>query len=361
MRVPFLDVAAAYRELAPMIDSALHTCLERGVFIGGGEVTSFEADFAEFVDCAHCVGVGNGLDALTLTLRALDIGAGDEVIVPAHTFIATWLAVSQVGATPVPVEPTVQGFNIDPQALGAALTERTKAIIPVHLYGEPADMEPICAFASEHELFVIEDAAQAHGARYAGRRVGSFGDAACWSFYPAKNLGAIGDGGAVTTNDARLAQRVRELGNYGSLTKYRHERQGTNSRLDPIQAAVLSIKLKVLDQWNQRRRHVAARYLAELAASDLQLPEVGVDADHVWHLFVVQHEARDALRDRLSRAGIGTGVHYPRAPHRQPAYAHRSIPELPRAEALGRRVLSLPIGPHMTPEQVDATIQACRA
>ncbi len=362
MRVPFLDVAAGYRELAPAINAAVQGCLERGFYIGGGEVVAFETAFASYTGAAHCVGVGNGLDALTLTLRALDIGPGDEVIVPAHTFIATWLAVSQVGATPIPVDAQESGFNIDVEQIEAAITERTRAIMPVHLYGEPAPMQAIMQLAAQHDLRVIEDAAQAHGARAQGQAIGNFGVAACWSFYPAKNLGAAGDGGAVTTSDPALAQRVRELANYGSRAKYSHERLGVNSRLDPLQAAVLSVKLEVLDQWNQRRRHVARRYLEELADSSLVLPKVVDIDDSAWHLFVVEHENRDALRQRLQRAGVETGVHYPRPPHKQKAYAQLTVRAvLDRAEALSRRVVSLPIGPHLSADAVSTTIAACCA
>ena len=264
--IPFLDLRASYLELKTALDSAFQRVMASGWYILGEELKAFEAEFAEYCNVKYCVGVGNGLDALHLILRAMDIGQGDEVIVPSNTFIATWLAVSYAGATPVPVEPDEATYNIDPSKIEAAITEKTKAIMPVHLYGQPADMDPILKIAARHHLKVIEDAAQAHGARYKGKRTGSLGDAAGFSFYPGKNLGAFGDGGAVTTNDSTLAERVRRLSNYGSQVKYAHDVKGFNSRLDELQAALLRVKLRHLDAWNGRRRQIAAQYLRKLNA-----------------------------------------------------------------------------------------------
>ena len=291
-------------------------------YLLGVEMKAFESEFAKYCEAKHCVAVGNGLDALHLILRAYDIGAGDEVIVPTNTFIATWLAVSYAGATPVPVEPDPRTFNIDPNRIEAAITPKTKAIMPVHLYGQPADTDPIMDIARRHGLKVIEDNAQAQGARYKGRRTGSLGDAAGNSFYPGKNLGAFSDAGAVTTNDAQLADRVRTLRNYGSKEKYYYEIKGFNSRLDELQAAFLQVKLKKLDAWNARRRGIAARYLAELdKVPNLTLPLVPDWAEPVWHLFVVRHPKRDALQQKLAATDIGTLIHYPVPPHLSGAYA----------------------------------------
>ncbi len=265
MNVPFLDLKTPYYEIKEELDAAWHRVMASGWYVLGQEVESFEHEFAAYCEAKHCVGVGNGLDALYLILRAMEIGPGDEVIVPSNTYIATWLAVSMTGATPVPVEPDEVSYNIDPALIEAAITTRTKAILPVHLYGLPADLEPILKIASRHGLRVLEDAAQAHGARYKGKRIGAHGDAVAWSFYPGKNLGAFGDGGAVTTNDRHLAEKLRALRNYGSRVKYVNEVKGVNSRLDPLQAAVLRVKLKYLDEWNERRKRVASLYLERLA------------------------------------------------------------------------------------------------
>lgn len=351
MKVPFLDLGAAYRDLKYEIDAAVARVLASGWYILGQEVEAFEAEFADYCEARHCVGVGNGLEALHLILWAMGIGPGDEVIVPSNTYIATWLAVSYAGATPVPVEPDERTYNIDPSLIEAAITTRTKAILAVHLYGQPADMDAINAIANKHQLKVIEDAAQAHGARYKRRRCGSLGDAAGFSFYPGKNLGALGDGGAVVSNDAQLAERVRVLRNYGSRKKYHNEVKGYNSRLDELQAAVLRVKLTKLDAWNDRRQVLAAAYLNALAGIDgLVLPFVPDWADPVWHLFVVRHAGRDTLHQRLQQAGIGTMVHYPIPPHLQPAYAELDLREgaFFIAEQMARQVLSLPMGPHLS-------------
>jgi len=291
-------------------------------------------------------------------LRALDIGPGDEVIVPSNTYIATWLAVSGVGATPVPVEPDPSTHNIDPTRIEAAITPQTRALLPVHLYGQPADLDPILDIARRHGLRVIEDAAQAHGARYKGQRIGVHGDIVCWSFYPGKNLGALGDAGAITTDNPDLAERIRVLRNYGSRVKYVNEVQGANSRLDPLQAAVLRVKLEHLDAWTDRRRALAAQYLAGLAGTDLILPHVPDWADPAWHLFVVRTKAREALQTRLSAASIGTLIHYPIPPHMQAAYADMKFaPDAFRlARQLADEVLSLPIGPHLSPEDVETVL-----
>ena len=347
--IPFLDLGAAYRELKDEIDTAIGRVLASGWYILGPELEAFEEEWAAYCGAKHAVGVGNGLDALTLALRAFGIGPGDEVIVPSNTYIATWLAVSAVGARPVPVEPDPATHNIDPERTEAALTPATRAIMPVHLYGQPADLDPILAIARSHGLAVVEDAAQAHGARYKGRWIGAHGDAVCWSFYPGKNLGALGDGGAVTTNRADVADRIRVLRNYGSRRKYVNEARGVNSRLDPVQAAVLRVKLRHLDAWNARRAQVAEVYLQGLAGSDLVLPHVPEWAEPAWHLFVVRSPNRDALQARLAEAGVQTLIHYPVPPHMQEAYADLglAVDTLPRARRLSGEVLSLPMGPHL--------------
>ncbi len=362
MNIPLLDLGAAYDELREEIETAVMASLRSGWYIGGEAVEAFECDFAEYTDTAHCIGVGNGLDALHLALLAMGVGPGDEVIVPSNTYIATWLAVSHCGAVPVPVEPLESTFNIDPTRIETAITPRTRVILPVHLYGQPADMDPILDIARRHGLRVLEDAAQAHGARYNGRRIGGHGDAVAWSFYPGKNLGALGDAGAVTTRDDLLADRIRMLRNYGSRQKYVNEVQGFNSRLDPAQAAALRVKLRYLDKWNARRQDIAGRYAEGLAGAGLALPTVPEGGEPVWHLYVVRHPRRDALQRHLSEAGIGTLIHYPIPPHRQEAYAEAGFPAgaFPIAEAMAQEVLSLPIGPHLGPDAVEAVIAAVR-
>jgi len=394
MKVPFLDLRAAYLELKPEIDDAVARVLNSGCYILGEEVEAFEAEWAAYCEAKHAVGVANGLDALHFALRALGVGAGDEVIVPSNTYIATWLAVSQCGATPVPVEPDASTYNIDPARIEQAITPATRVIIPVHLYGQPADLAPILAIARKHGLRVVEDAAQAHGARYKGQRIGAHGDVVAWSFYPGKNLGALGDGGAISTNDPEIADRIRVLRNYGSRVKYENEVQGHNSRLDPIQAAVLRVKLQVLDEWNARRKAIATMYLESLnviaepeslyqsatkskrfagentpvkynndrlvqnynSESKLKLPSVLKWADPVWHLFVVRHPKRDQLQHRLAQAGIQTMIHYPIPPHKQQAYAnfYHSNLDLKLASQLANEVISLPIGPHVDVMQLKS-------
>ena len=361
-RVPFLDLGLAFAELSDRIEAAVQRVLSSGRYVLGPEVTAFEQEFADFVGARHCVSVGSGLDALGLVVEACGVSPGDEVVVPAHTFVATWLAASRVGAVPVPVDVDPRGYTLDPDLLEAAVTPKTRMVVPVHIYGRPTEMDAIAGVAARCGLFLLEDAAQAHGARYRGARVGSLGGAAAWSFYPGKNLGAFGDGGAVTTDDAELAERVRLLRDYGAPEKYRHELAGTNSRLDELQAAVLRVKLEHLDEWNDRRRWVAARYLEGLEGTGLVLPEVEPDADHVWHLFVVRTPRREELRLSLADAGVETGIHYPRAPHRQPVFADLRIePEVvPVTEALQHEILSLPIGPHLSDDQVDYVVDRVR-
>ncbi|MDQ6730286.1 MAG: DegT/DnrJ/EryC1/StrS family aminotransferase [Actinomycetota bacterium] len=359
-RIPFLDVPAIYVELREELDAAAQSVLSSGAYILGPEVTAFEAEFAAYCQTRHAVGVASGLDALRLILLASEIGPGDEVIVPSNTFIATWLAVSQAGATPVPVEPDPVTHNITAERIAPAISERTRAVMPVHLYGQPADMDEIVALGRRQGVPVIEDAAQAHGARYRGRRAGSLADAAGFSFYPGKNLGALGDGGAVTTDDDELADRVRLLRNYGSRQKYRHETPGLNSRLDSLQAAFLRVKLRRLDEFNDRRRTVATRYLERLDGA-IVVPAVPEWCEPVWHLFVVRHSRRDELQRRLADAGVDTIIHYPIPPHRTGAYAEFASAELPVADQLAGQVLSLPIGPHLPAGDVERVIDAVHA
>jgi dTDP-4-amino-4,6-dideoxygalactose transaminase len=362
-QVPFLDLGASYRELRPELDAAVARVLESGWYLLGDELRAFETEYAQYVGARHCVGTANGLDALHLSLRALGVGPGDEVVVPSNTYIATWLAVTQVGATPVPVEPEAGSYNLDPDRVAAALTARTRALLPVHLYGRPADMGPLRTLADRHGLALLDDAAQAHGARYRGRRVGGLADATAWSFYPGKNLGAFGDGGAVTTDDDRIAAQLRVLRNYGSRVKYVNEVPGYNSRLDEVQAAVLRVKLAHLDAWNARRARVARLYREGLAGCDIRLPGEDPRDEHAWHLFVVRTPGREALRARLEAAGVSTLIHYPIPPHLQAAYAPAGFRagDFPIAEQLHAEVLSLPIGPHLGDGDVDATIAAVRA
>src|SRR5262245_43585899 len=342
--VPFLDLGQTYFEIKDELDEAYSRVMNSGWYILGEEVKAFAQEFAAYCGTRYCVGVGNGLEALQLIMRAYGIGSGDEVIVPANTYIATWLAVSNAGATVVPVEPDERTFNIDPRRIEAAITTRTKALLPVHLYGQPADMDPSNRLARKHKLRVIEDAAQAHGGRYKDRRVGSLGDATGWSFYPTKNLGAYGDAGAITTDDEALSERVRTLRNYGSKTKYYNEEKGINSRLDELQAALLRVRLKHLDEWNMRRARIAAMYLEGLEETELMLPGVCDGAEPVWHLFVVRSKRRDELQSYLKSAGINTLVHYPVPPHLQEAYigSDSKSGSFPITEAIHREVLSLP-------------------
>lgn len=354
MTIDFLNLKRVNAPHDAAIRAAIDKILNSGWYVLGDETSAFEREFAAYCGVAQCIGVANGLDALHLILRAYDIGAGDEVIVPSNTFIATWLAVSRAGARVVPVEPDERTCNIDPQLIEAAITPRTRAIMPVHLYGQPADMDPINEIARKHGLRVIEDAAQAHGARYRGRRTGGLGDAAGFSFYPGKNLGALGDGGAICTNDAQLAEKLRKLRNYGSSVKYRHEMDGMNSRLDELQSAILRAKLRELDAENARRAVVAAAYTEALAHSPLELPYVSEGAEPVWHLYVVKTTNRALLQAHLNAQGIGTLVHYPIACHRQPVYANETWPDLPIADRLQDSVLSLPMAPYLDSAEIAA-------
>ena len=353
-KISFLDLSALHRTVGDSLDQAYRRVMDSGCFIMGSELESFESEFAAYCGVKYCIGVGNGLEALHLLLRAYGIGPGDEVIVPSNTFIATWLAVTQCGATPVPVEPDVNTHNIDPTLVSAAITSRTRAIMPVHLYGQTADMDPINEIATRHGLIVLEDAAQAQGARYKGRRVGSLGHAAATSFYPGKNLGALGDGGAVMTSDANIAEKVKQLRNYGSKIKYQHDVPGFNSRLDEMQAAFLRVKLAKLDAWNEARRSVAARYKQFLTEADVVPPFVPDYAEPVWHLYVIRSRQRDALKSYLERNGISTVIHYPIPPHRQSCYQEFANASLPIAELLAAEVLSLPISPVMSSEDTEA-------
>ncbi len=360
--VSFLDLGATYRELKMEIDAAVARVLDSGWYLLGAELEAFEAEYAAYTGARYCIGVGNGLEALHLSLRAMDIGPGDEVLVPSNTYIATWLAVSQVGATPVPVEPDERTYNMDPQHIEDAITARTRAILPVHLYGQPADMVPILACAEKHGLKVLADGAQAHGARYRGAPIGGLGDATAWSFYPGKNLGAYGDAGAVTTDDPALAERIRMLRNYGSRVKYVNEIQGYNSRLDEMQAAILRVKLRYMDTWNARRAQLAEGYAKALANHSLALPWVPEWAQAAWHLYVICTPQREALQKHLRERGIETLIHYPIPPHLQKAYSCLGLKrdDLPIASRLADEVMSLPIGPHMSSadhNQVIATLQ----
>ena len=338
--------------------------MDSGWYILGAEVDAFEQEFASYCGARHCIAMANGLDALHLILRAYGIGPGDEVIVPSNTYIASWLAVSQAGATPVPVEPVLETSNLDPSLVEAAITPRTRAIMPVHLYGQPADMAPLMSVAARHGLKVIEDAAQAHGAVYRGALAGALGDAAGWSFYPGKNLGAYGDAGGVTTSDDQLADRLRVLRNYGSRVKYFNEVAGYNSRLDPLQAAFLRVRLQHVDEWNSRRRGMAERYATALSGlAGISLPHVPDGTISAWHLFVIRCKERDALQAYLQSRGIGTLIHYPVPPHKSGAYAGTAAANgsYPLADELADTVLSLPMGPHMTGDQQQTVIEAIHA
>ncbi len=362
--VAFLDVGATYRELQPSIDQAVARVLTSGWYILGPEVEAFEKEFARSVGARHCVGVANGLDALVLGLAARGIGPDDEVIVPSNTYIATWIAATRVGARVVPVEPDPTTFNIDPKKVESAVTARTKAIVPVHLYGLPAEMDAIADVARRHGLFLFDDAAQAHGARYKDRTVGALADATAWSFYPGKNLGAFGDGGAITTDDDGLAATLNSLRNYGSSVKYENDLVGYNSRLDPLQAAVLRAKLPHLEAWNARRETIAQLYSRELSGLEwLRLPRFPEHCRSALHLFVVQCEDRARVQEHLSRHGVQTLVHYPIPPHRQVAYSDLGFPEgsFPISERLHREVLSLPMGPHLTQDDAMRVVRAVRS
>jgi dTDP-4-amino-4,6-dideoxygalactose transaminase len=358
--IPFLDMKPHYLELKDELDQAYQRVMQSGWYILGGEVEAFEQEFASYVGAKHCVGVGNGLEALQLILMGYGIGARDEVIMPANTYIASWLAVSYTGARPVPVEPDAGTYNIDPQRIERAITPRTKAIMPVHLYGQPVEMEIVWQIAEEHRLTIIEDAAQTHGGWYRDRMAGNLGDAAGFSFYPSKNLGAFGDAGAVTTSDDELADKIHVLRNYGSRQKYYNEVKGHNSRLDPLQAAFLRVKLKHLDGWNERRDRIAKHYLDNLRHTPgLGLPHVPSGIVPVWHLFVISHPERDRLQAYLKGHGIGTLIHYPVPPHLSDAYQELGFQagDFPITEKMANTFLSIPIGPHLSMDDVDCVIE----
>ncbi len=358
MNIPFVDLRRQYEGIADEVIAAMSAVIGRTAFVGGDFVARFEREFAAYCEAEHCVGVANGTDALELCLRAFGIGPGDEVITVPNTFIATAAAITAVGATPVFVDVDADTYQLDPALLPAAITPRTRAIMPVHLYGHPADLDAILAVAAAHDLIVIEDACQAHGARYRGRRVGAIGHAGCFSFYPGKNLGAYGDGGAVVTNDAAVAARVRQLADHGRIDKYRHAVVGRNSRLDGLQAAVLSVKLRHLDRWNEERRRVAAGFTARLAGGPVVTPAVSPDVEPVFHLYVVRAEDREGLQAALAAEGIASGIHYPLPLHLQPAYAETCAAagmrpgSFPVTEGQAGRILSLPIFPELGDDEI---------
>lgn len=359
VRVPFLDLRSSYLELKEEIDRAVERVLNSGWYVLGQEVEDFEREWSDYCNVPHTVGVSNGLDALILALQALDIGAGDEVIVPSNTYVATWLAVSTVGAIPVPVEPDQQTYNISANQISQALTDKTKAILPVHLYGNPVDLDPILEIAAANDLKVIEDAAQAHGAIYKGNRLGAHGNIVCWSFYPGKNLGAYGDAGAITTNDSLLADKVRVLRNYGSREKYKNELIGANSRLDPIQAAVLRVKLSYLSEWNSRRSKLASRYSDLLKDTPFVTPTIDNWGESAWHLYVIRHPQRTLLQSYLHEKGVQTLVHYPIPPYKQLCYKDQYDASIYHdTTLLSDQILSLPIGPHLTLQMQDIVLDA---
>ncbi len=354
--VQFLDIKEINLAIEDELKGAFNRVLQSGWFVLGQEVENFEAEFAAYCGTSGAVGVSNGLDALHLILRAYDIGPGDEVIVPSNTFIATWLAVTYCGAIPVPVEPLIDTYNIDPAKIEAAINEKTKAIIAVHLYGQPAHMSPIVAIGKKYGLRVIEDAAQAHGATYQGQKAGALGDAAAFSFYPGKNLGALGDGGAVTSNDADLIAKVRMLSNYGSHVKYKHEMRGYNARLDELQAAFLSVKLRYLDAQTEIRRQIAATYSEQLR--DVVVPHVLIGTNPVWHLYVIRTKLRDQMLQRLKECGVMALIHYPVPPHLQGAYTDLGYTngDFPISETIHSEVLSLPMGPTLKNSDIQKVI-----
>lgn len=365
MNVPFLDVKQTYLAIQEEIDAAIKGVLQSGRYILGENVEYFEQEFAAYCGCKFCIGVASGLDALYLLLKAYDIGPGDDVIIPANTYIATALAVSSTGAKPVLVEPDPLTCNIDPSKIKEAITDSTKAVLAVHLYGQTADMYRIRKICRKHDIKLFEDAAQAHGALHHGIKAGALGDAAGFSFYPGKNLGAFGDAGAVTTDNPDIAEYVRVARNYGSSKKYYNSIKGINSRLDEIQAAVLRVKLKYLDQWNRRRADIARLYLESLnfRRERFRPPVTGEGNTHVWHVFTVQSDRRNDLQTYLSRKGIGTLIHYPVPPYSQTAYAelNKLKNNYPISNAISKQILSLPIGPHLTREQVDYVCEIVNA
>jgi dTDP-4-amino-4,6-dideoxygalactose transaminase len=358
--IPFLDLKATYLECKNEIDIAIKRVLDSGYYIFGEEVSNFEEKYAEYCQSSYCIGTGNGLDAITLSFKALGIGEGDEVIVPSNTYIASWLAVTHCGAKIVPVEPDINTFNINPDLIEQAITSKTKAILAVHLYGQPADLNPIIEITKRKNLFLIEDAAQAHGALYNDKKIGSHGDLITWSFYPGKNLGAFGDGGAVTTNNLDLANKIRAYRNYGSDKKYYNDFIGFNSRLDPIQASILNVKLKKLDEWNLRRSKQAARYSDQIDTNLYTIPKIIQNAHSAWHLYELRTKSRDYLIQYLEDKNISTIIHYPVPPHLQKAYRHLNFHEgsFTNAEILSSELISIPIGPHLSIKEQDYIIQS---
>ena len=356
MKIDFVNFIKMHSEIKDEINTAISEVVDNNYFIQGPKLMKFEENFAKYIGTKYCVGVGNGLDGLTLALRAMGVNSGDEVILPSHTFIATALSVSNIGAVPVFVEPNEVDYTIDVTKIEEKITEKTKAIIAVHLYGQCADMDPIMDIAKRHNLLVLEDAAQAHGALYKGRKAGSLGDMAEFSFYPGKNLGAFGDAGCITTDNEELAKKVRMLSNYGSIIKYKHDLKGVNSRLDEIQAAILDVKLKYLDKWNDYRRAVANRYLNEIKNSKVILPILAENNSHVWHLFVVRVENREEFQKDLSDNGISTLIHYPTAMHKQKAYEEFGNEVYPLAEKYAAEVISLPMFYGLSDEEIDYVI-----
>jgi dTDP-4-amino-4,6-dideoxygalactose transaminase len=354
-RVPFADLGSLHEPIRAEIDAAIAGVIDTNAYILGPDVEAFETEFAAYCEAGHCVGVASGTAALELAFEALELGPGDEVIVPANTFVATVMPLLHRGVTPVLVDCDPDTALVDVDAAAAAVSERTRAIVPVHLYGQPADMGPLLDLAAAHDLVVVEDAAQAHGARYAGRRIGSFGRATCFSFYPGKNLGALGDGGAVVTGDADLAERIRLLRDLGQARKYEHVVAGHNERLDTLQAAVLRVKLRHLDAWNDERRRAAADYAQALEDLPVSLPETALDREHVWHLYAIRCAHRDEVRAALDSAGIGTGIHYPVPVHLHVAFAAlgHTRGSFPVAEAWSREQLSLPMFPGLDRDRVD--------
>lgn len=361
MKVPFATFEGMHAPLRQEMMDAFARVYDRGWFIQGGECQAFEEEFAAWCGAKYALGVASGLDAIVLALKALGVGPGDEVIVPGNTYIATALAVSYTGAKVVLVDPDPATYNMSGKGLEEALTPRTRAVIPVHLYGQAAQMDEVMAFAQKHGLYVVEDCAQAHGACFNGQKVGTFGQVGCFSFYPGKNLGALGDAGAVITNDPALAGKMRQLGNYGSDVKYHHLYKGMNSRLDEVQAALLRVKLRHLDEYNRERNAIAEQYLAGIQNPKIQLPAVGPGRNHVWHVFPVLCEERDALKKYLEEKGIGTVCHYPIAIADQPAYAEDGLAKLPLSGRIAACELSLPLFVGMTEEQIQYVIDAANA
>ncbi len=355
INIKFLDLNSAYQELKDEIDLSINKTINNDSYILGNSLSEFEVNFSQYCNSKYCIGVGNGLDALSIGLKSLGIKEGDEVIVPSHTFIATWLAVSICNAKPVPVEIDYETFNINPKLIEEKISDKTKAIIVVHLYGQASDLDEIGRIAEKYSIPLVEDAAQAHGVKYKNKNIGFNSEFVAWSFYPGKNLGCLGDGGALTTNNKELAERCSRIRNYGSNKKYYHSEIGTNSRLDSIQAGVLNVKLKHLDEWNQRRQNIATRYNAAINNEFIELPITSDYSTHVWHLYVIKTLFRDKLQAYLKKKGISTLIHYPKCLHKQDAY--NLDLNLPIAEKLSETILSIPIGPHLKENEVDYIIE----